>query len=492
MINTSNLKYFKIFVLFTLLFIFIPACYIPETNVPIYDIIVGIFMFVFAVLFPRYFTDKIKNLFKYKHTCALILFVLWVFFVGVLMLTLGRYRVHHFLYATFLLFFYNNILWYLYPSMVFPKIFPVRFLIKFMFLGIYILCVYGLLVYLFNVLGINALNYIQDIINNRREEIVQFRVLSVFEEPSNFGYFIACNLSLLYTLITSKYKIFDNKFLNLFIKKTYIPLLAITIIFIQSPIWLPFFCIITFVHFFKPLVRFIKQKFIYVLVSLILFMCGLSISFVKFSQIDVSQTFLNRIVMVSKTFTNWDLLVRAEPSLANRLLSYYLRVKIFLKNPITGVGYKNAEYQVLPFINHATFTLTREAEGYIKSEALINGYMRINGTILTILLADTGLVGAILYFLFVILSIKKITKIRKLLRNKNNIESEFFLGIRNAYISILCLSIYGSGLNIIYTWFLYGITNTIIYDFKEKEIIYQKECKYIKTTNKCEGYNSDK
>ena len=473
-----NFRFFysiKIFILLSMLFLFLPSFYLPNTNIPVYDIVIALPLVLFFFLLPRDFISNLCRLSRYTHFKILLFFILWVFFVGILSVILGRYYISHFLYATLLLFFYNNFSWYIFPSLIFPKFFSLRFLIKFLFLGIYIICIYGLLVYLFNVLGLDILNYIQNIINNRREEIVTLRVLSVFEEPSAMGGFICVNLSMLYKLMFSKYKIFKNKYLNIVIKKTYLPVLILTIIFIQSPIWLPIFGIITFIHFYKVIYDFIKKNIVIFLTTLFLFWSILSMSLIQISQVDISQTFLNRIVVVSKTLTNWDMFIISEGSLANRILSYYLRLKVWQEHPITGIGYKNTEYNLHKAVNNSNLTLTKETNLRIADSYNRKGYILINASILTMLFSDTGIIGALLYFLFVILNIKTVNKILKLikLRNdkKNNyIDYIFMEGIRNSYITIIGLSIYSININNIYLWFLYGITNVFIMYFVRKGI----------------------
>ena len=127
MYNFSLKKKLKIFILFSLLFLFLPAFYFPTTNIPIYDIVIGFVFVIFIFLYPRYLSLNIKRLLKFLHFKILLLFIAWVFFIGILFVISGSYYISHFLYATILLFFYNNFLWYLYPVIVFPSFFSVKF-----------------------------------------------------------------------------------------------------------------------------------------------------------------------------------------------------------------------------------------------------------------------------------------------------------------------------------------------------------------------------
>ncbi|MBS5861585.1 hypothetical protein KID03_09180 [bacterium] len=453
----------KSFLFIILLFLFLPAFYVPEVNIPFYAVAIGVALGICLISFRQSYIFSILNLLKYNYFRVLIFFILWVIFVGFLFVALGKYPFYHFLYATFLLLIYTNLSWYLLPALIIPNVFSLKFFIKFLFLGIYLICIYGLLVYLFNILGINLLNYIQDIINNRREEIVSLRVLSVFEEPSNMGSFLCANLPLLYTLILSKYKIFQNNFLDIFIKRTYIPLLVITIIFIQSPIWLIFFSIVTLIYFSKKIIKVIKRRLIPIFIILLIVLSFFSIHINKFNSVDVSKTFLQRIVNVTQTMTDWNTLVIAEPSLANRLLSYTSRAKLFIKYPLTGVGYKNTEYNIYNILNTTKLSLTKEISISMLNSYDRNRYVLINGSILWILLSDTGLIGTFLFYLFIIFCIQTINKY--LILMPECIENDFFKAIRNSYIAVICLSIYDININIIYWWFLYGFVNVIMLKF---------------------------
>ncbi len=466
-------NFFKIILFFTLLFLFLPSFYLPDTNVPVYDIVIALPFILFMFLLPKDIRSNICKLSRYIHFKILLLFIFWVFFVGILFVILGKYYISHFLYATLLLFFYNNISWYIFPCLNFPNFFSLRFLIKFLFLGIYIICIYGLLVYLFNLLGLNILDYIQDIINNRREEIVTLRVLSVFEEPSAMGSFMSINLPILYTLSLSKFKIFKNNILNIFIKRTYIPLIIVTVLCIQSPMWLILILIITTIYFLKQILRFLKKYFIYIVIFVSV--SFLTLQFTNNKNLDITDTFLNRIVKVVTVLGNWDSIVIADPSFANRISNYYARTKLWQEYPITGVGYKNTEYNIRSiFYNKMKITLTKETNNSISESYQKGGYVLVNGSILWILLSDTGFVGTILFFLFLLFSINKLNKIIK--KVSSSLYRDFMIGLSKSIITLICISVYSININTVYIWFLLGVTNVFVLYFDKL---------YIERNNLC-------
>ena len=481
MVGFNNANFIKIFTIILLLFIFLPAFYIPSTKIPIYDISIGILMFFFILFFPKDAINKILFILKYKHVKILLFFIFWVILIDTIFLICGHYSLAYYIYATFLLFFYNNILWYLSPLFVCPKIFSIKTLIKMLYFGIYIVCIYGLFIYICQFLNISIADAIQKILNNRYTETTHgIRLRSFFEEPGHMGLFICINLPFICTLSRSKFKIFDNSIIDKFIRYTYMPLLCITILFVLSPIWFIIFPIILCAYYFKEITQFVIKYYINIIVTISI-LIFLFIGNIQLSDIDTSETFLNRIVQTKNTITDWSKFVQTEPSLANRILSYYFRIKTFVNNPITGVGYKNTEYKVRSFVYNETLDFTAEMEGKIIERSTTDGYITINGSILWILLSDTGLIGTILFFLFIIYSIRKLNRIYK--HMPNCIEKSFALAVRNFYVTLLCLSIYETNVNTVYYWFMYGLTNVFLYNLKPvKNLKLNKEAN-VKTIN---------
>lgn len=72
----------------------------------------------------------------------------------------------------------------------------------------------------------------------------------------------------------------------------------------------------------------------------------------------------------------------------------------------------------------------------------------------------TGLIGTILFYLFLVLSIKKTNIISSMIHN--SLQKQFMLGVKNSYIMIILLSIYDIRSNIAYLWFLLGLTLSFI------------------------------
>ena len=92
----------KSFLFIILLFLFLPAFYVPEVNIPFYAVAIGVALGICLISFRQSYIFSILNLLKYNYFRVLIFFILWVIFVGFLFVALGKYPFYHFLYATFL------------------------------------------------------------------------------------------------------------------------------------------------------------------------------------------------------------------------------------------------------------------------------------------------------------------------------------------------------------------------------------------------------
>ena len=174
-------------------------------------------------------------------------------------------------------------------------------------------------------------------------------------------------------------------------------------------------------------------------------------------EIPISNTFLVRVQKTITSGTDFKIFVMKEPSLANRIISYIVRFKMFQKYPITGIGYKNTEYHAADIFAKQEI-LTYESSEKLKN--LKNGKMGMNGAIFWDTLSDTGIIGILLYYLFVFSLIQVLNKLIKNI--PNGIVQKFMFGLKNSYLCLICLSFYDIRPNFIYFWFLYGLTTCCI------------------------------
>ncbi len=464
-------KTINIFTFITLIFLFLPSLYIVGRAVPLYDVIIFFEMFLIFVFYKNNI-NKIAYFYKFNFFKILILYVLWVIFSSLLLLIYNKYTIFNMFYGCFLLFLYNNFVWYFFPILICPRIISLKKIIKFIIIGIYLTCIYGLLIYLVNgVFHLSFLDPINNIILNRRtlalgNNLVFSRVYSVFEEPGHFGGFLCVNLPIIYKVVLSKYKIVNNKFLNKVLKKTYIPILVLTIILVQSPIWFILFVIST-VFYFKNKLKIQNLKN---LIVIFIFAIFVTLSCVVIQSVDVSKTFLNRISNTYEAVNSLNKLVYTEPSLATRIISYLIRVKIFTINPIAGVGYKNGEYHAISAITNSNLPLTVELNHNFE-QALSTGHFQMSGAIFWNALSDTGIIGTILFYMFLIFNLIMLNKLGRFM--PDSIEKDFGIGLKYTILSIMLYSIYDIRSNFVYFWFIFGLTLCFIMHVKYLSAVQQ-------------------
>ena len=456
-----------IFILFLpMIFLFLQSFYIIPLKVPVYDIIIAI-TFAFLLYSDKFLLKYIIFFSQITVVRILMLYIIWVISTGFILLLLGFFSISNFIYGVLLLFLYNNIVWFLYPALIFPRIFSLKSLSKYLFVAIYIICVYGLLQYFLSKNGIYILDYVQNIITNRRlasNEILNgLRVYSVFEEPGYLGGFLCINIPLIYNLALSEFQLFKNLVIDFILKKTIIPILWITLIFAKSPIWFIFAIIVSVIYLYK----YNKVKFIYTIITILtIILLSLTLNS-AINKDSLSDSFLIRIYKTLISFTKPEEFVVQEPSLFNRVIGYSTRFKIFLKYPITGVGYKNAEYHSYKPLLELNLPLTQET---INTVARADERIVTNGSILFNALSDTGLFGTILFYTFMLYNIIFLKKIIKHI--PKSLESDLAYGIKNACIVMICVSFYDIRSNFVYFWFLFGLTlSFVIYCIKQKNLL---------------------
>lgn len=453
-------KIIRIFIVFLpFLFLFLQSFYIPGTNIPFYDIIIGFSLILLILFYPKLFIQYFNN--KDTYYKILWLYIAWVFLSGIILVLTGKYGLTKYLYGVIALFFYNNITWYIYPSILNPRFLSLKKIIRYLLIATYLVCLYGLLVYLFNIINLNIFEPLQNIIVNRREFINTGRVISVFEEPGFMGGFICVNIPIVYNAVLSNFKIFKNNNFDIFFKLSFLPLYIITIILVQSPIWLLVFVTVNFIYFRKKIIKYYKTVLFILFTALIFVVTIANIGILSDSK--DSRAMSNRIVnFVNNSGKD---LVYVDESLATRIIGYNTRVKIFLQYPITGIGYKNAEYYAYKIFEKEKYMLTAELRQKISNLRANNKYIVLNGSIFWNLLSDTGIIGTLLFYLFVICSISKLNKIEKNLPDM--FIKQFIKGLKQTYILIICFSIYDIRSNFVYFWFLFGMTIPCVYYYKQ-------------------------
>ena len=350
----------KTLLYFPLIFFFLPAFTLNLTFLggaysvyPIFFLILYIALSVVFILKPKPFICKIKKVISSTPFKFYLIYVLVSILDSILLSVLGvaslgntlRYILVHYILCIFPVFLYFIFIIDKYISYDnFIKIFTKLF---------YILMILGLIAYIGMFFNIEIIQSIFDFLANVR--FIKFanigyngiasgyeaygfpRLDCVFEEPSFYARFMFVFLPLIYSVATSKIKLYENNFANLFVKKTIIPLAWLNLILTQSPIYLILFFIITLLYFAKAIIVFVKRH-ILIFSSIFVFaiLCGILIIL----NVNFEDTYLSRII-TTVTSASFEDFVLAEPSLGGRIVCFINLFQIFLKHPFMGVGLGN-------------------------------------------------------------------------------------------------------------------------------------------------------
>ena len=274
------------------------------------------------------------------------------------------------------------------------------------------------------------------------------RARSIFHEPGSFGKYILLFSPIMYKICLSKYKIFNNNFLNIVFKYSLIPLSIICIILTKSPIMLIFFAAFLICYFYKNIILLLKKYFLIIFCGLISIIIGL-----QFLYIDLSNSYLYRIIITLSNIRSFENLVFLEPSLATRIVSYVNSFRLFLDKPFLGYGFDNARFYLAKYFLTSPLLLTQENKAMLQLALTTQQGMGINYSLITRLLSETGIFGTFLYFLFLYKHIKYIDKLKS---HFQGIERKFLEGLKISILIVICLSFYIYSFATSYLYLYYG------------------------------------
>lgn len=370
-------------------------------------------------------------IYLYRKTPAkyFVFFYLWLIFSGLCAAILGYYSIVRFLFFLFIAGIFKFALLYFYPSVIISKYFNIKTIIKLFLIMYSVTLVWGIVEFFGITFNIPFIEVIENWISGIQVYEDFDRIRSFHIEPGNFAGFIAINLPIMFACCFSDYKIFNSKYLN-FLLKISLLLLSYTCLFAtKSPIFIVFSMIITVFCCVKVFLVINKKKKI-ILLSCISVLALSVMSIILFIIMNFSMpTFINRITSVVAILGNFDIehLIQADASLATRVVNGYNHFLLFLKHPFIGIGFGNVGKLLINQLENSPIPLTFEMqEKLVTSMNSISAPANATFTIL----AQSGLLGLILYVLFVYKSIKFL-----------NISSVFFTGIEKDFIIALSQSI---------------------------------------------------
>lgn len=462
-------KLFKIIYIFTLILMFLPAFafYIGNRSYRVLFIAMIIFFVLFILFNFKYFINNLLKLTKFKTFKTLLIFLAYIIISTIFIVINGIYKpINALSYVIQFVFFYV-LPSFLLSAFFVPKLFKINSFIKFLLSAYFLIFVFGLFEFAGKLYHIDFIISIQQFLANERVFSIGLkeytRLSSVFAEPGWLGYFIFINFPIIYACSLSKVKFFENKYINMLIKKSLIPLAWFNIIFTLSPIWL-IACIVQLLFVIKKsIIKCIcNLKIVIPLAVIVISIMWFLVNFVFKSETSQLDRILNTVNVKS-----FDTFVIAEPSLASRVVSYINAIRLFNEHPILGIGIDNSANMLVDKFRTSPVPLTTE-NLYKYKKSFISGKMEHNTAILYRLLCETGIIGMVLFYIFMFTNLMTLRKIKNKLVNQRVLV--FSNGIDGAIIAIIISSIYDSFL-IPYLWFFMGIITSIcVYHTKQLKL----------------------
>lgn len=476
-ITIKNGNLFAILLFFYVLSAF--AFPVGSFVIPFYFVVSILFIIYIFFKNPNLIFKKLKDFYNTRMGKYLVFFLIWIFITIFVSILTGTFILKS---------FFSNFIGNFFCTILFPILIPIVILPNFLSykkLGKYLLILYffvgltGVIEYIANTYNISV---IQDIFNffiNRNATISgnervfvqaygRFRISGIFQEPGNLAGFIFMSCPIIYFLCKTKIKLLRNRLLDSFVKLSTLIFSIICFIGTQSPINLSFMLIFLGIVFIYKLFKLkIKHKgVIFLTIGIfILLSLFLAIEIFKFMGVDITETFIVRIINVSKALTSITVLTIVEPSLATRIGNYAAQWNIGLHHPIFGVGYGNINSCWAAAVKSLPFPITDELAFY----AFNTGKQAGGGAILFKLIAETGFVGT---FLFIIFITSVVLNARKFIKYLDEYEKGLMISLI-LYLLLFIFTIYYSTFDGIKCVYL-GILVSMILNTKNRLIKLRK------------------
>lgn len=365
----------------------------------------------------------------------------------------------------FIKFYSTVVLLFLYP--LWSLYLRIRFktIIKIFYTMLFVTLLIGAIQVFANAFDISIIKTIIDFFSNGRyiyDDVIyeQFRVNSLYKEPSTLAAFIYSTMPFVFNITFSKYKLFATKLLNLTVKLTFLPLTIVILALTTSPIYIIVSAIELFILFFIKFKKFIFNK-IFLIFSIIFI--SIAIPFLQYTKslIIKDNQVMRRISTTIEAGFKLDNILLSEMSLATRISTGIIYFKIFQDNPIFGVGIYNAESCAHKMFPRLKTPVTAEL---VKVYMDMKYCIELNKAIFWKLLAESGIIGIVLYFWFYISCLKFLSKVRK---RYYGIESCFVNSLFGSLIAILSFStFYFEAYDKLHFWLLYGVVLMLYYRLK--------------------------
>ena len=418
-------------------------------------------MFTYIVLINKKILLKIKWLVKYTPFKYLTIFILYLLISDAILICTNKANLLIYYYF-FIKLFMSSMICYFIPALFIPKYFSIKTALKVLMLFCLFACVYAIIGYFGESFNINFIHKLINTFSNLKVEMCSLDIIKdditgsirargIFHEPGSLGKYILLFSPILYNVCLSKYKIFNNAILNKIVKYSLIPLSIFCVILTKSPIMTIFLSIFFICYFYKTILYYCIKHCRLIVISICCFFAVCT--FIGIDNSFLSHTYLYRIVNSLSAFGDIRILIKLEPSLAYRIISYVNSFLLFLKKPFIGYGYDNVRFFYYQQLLVSPLPISPEIAANIKEGISSNAGVTYNRSLLSGLLAETGLIGTFIYFMFLY---KNIKYINKLIPYFYGIERNFLEGLKISIIIVIVLSFYLYNFATAYLYLYYG------------------------------------
>ncbi len=458
----------KILLYLSLILIFFKAFYIPvgfSHYLVLFFILVPLYIFV-MVFTPKTFLKQLKLLYIKTPFKYLVWFIIYVIISSLILCMMGTYPVTRLLRHLPMGILFYLLPCYLLSAYFIPKYVSFEKVIKIIEVMVFVILIWGIIEFIAKIFHINILVNIVDFFSNleflRHGEVRIItekhsnmpRIKSLCSEASTLGNYLLIFFPIIFYIIKLKPNLFKNKFIDIFLKYSLLPLWVINLLLIRSPMTIVLILVFVVFYFGKKIIKYIKghlTQSVILLLLLLMYICTNNVN------IDVSDNYLSRIINTIKTFGNFTMFVIVEPSLAARIVSYINTMIIFMKHFFLGAGWGNVAYFMSDQFLKSPVPLSYE--NYFSAVSL-SPQCPYNRAPVYQLLSETGLIGFLFYSLFIYKTFKFLNKI-KLFYINTPVLNNFIQGLKGSYLAIIINHFYNSNLLDTCNLFLLGLTASL-------------------------------
>ncbi len=447
---------FKWILFIPLFFFFMPAFVIP---IPVGNIFfLAYFLVLYAVILFLLIKDNKKIILRIRHIAKktplkMYFLVLGLITVNMLFLiTTGRMSLHRFLISLFYNITLQILPILLYFIYIIDNYISYEKFMRFFIILFWCSLIFGFIGYAGQYFNISFILDIFNFLSNGRamaweksgigllseaSDYTAFglpRLDNLFQEPSEYSHYLCMFLPLVIAVADSKFKLSGSKFINFAVKKTILLFTIASIILSLSPTALILCILLVFICRYRAVLKFMKKYYL-------VFISILPVIFFAVKSIDLSETYLSRIVNVLTQIHSFEDFIMVEGSLATRIICYINTLCVFAHHPFTGVGMGNLPYYMVNQFENSPVPLTGEL--IARNTLLVKGggpALFCNDYLYTFIAEN----GIFIFSVFVCFYLRLFKGMNRIMKSYDGCSFEYTVakGMKGVLLSIFLIGLY--------------------------------------------------